>query len=162
MKYKLFGHYFCDNCGKWFKTGCFLPGEKESPKARALYDDIYPKCGALVSEWWQCFPWYREHRKKIKYQLFVEKSINFLYGNHRLKEFRYSKYVGTLSIWIRHDFPLKWKRIGEVWVGYRYGKVYMVEVEDADNLIPQIDKMGLLEVTHELGSYLFKLKTLVL
>ncbi len=56
-RWKIFGYYFCNNCGKWFRTGCYTKDEELDPECKRLYDDVCPKCGALVYEWWQCFPY---------------------------------------------------------------------------------------------------------
>lgn len=158
-QYKLFGRYFCDNCGHWFKTGCFLPGEKDDPEAVLLYDDICPKCGALVGEWYQCFSWWKENRKLNKIEKLRKDTWHFLSEKDSLVEFRYSKFVGTLTVWAPHSYGhLKWKRLGELLVGYRGGIVYMVEMENADYLIPNIHKMNLQDIQDELIKYILNLK----
>lgn len=57
-KWKIFNRYFCNNCGHWFRTGCFLPNEENIPESKELYDDICPRCGALVDEWYQFIPYF--------------------------------------------------------------------------------------------------------
>lgn len=159
-QYKLFGRYFCDNCGHWFKTGCFLPGEKDDPEARRLYDDICPKCGAMVGEWYQCFSWWEEHRKQNKLKRLASQTLSFLNEFNAPVKIRYNKFIGTLTLWARRNNygHLRWKRLGELLVGFRWGKVYMVEMENADNLTPNIHKMNLREIQIELIKYISNLK----
>lgn len=158
-KYKIFGYYFCDNCGHWFKTGCFLPGEKEDPEARRLYDDICPKCGALVEEWYQCFPWYREYLKNKKYQKLYKMVVDFLDNTKTPTEIRYSRFVSDLTLWINHQFgTLHWKRLGELYIGYKWGKVYMIKLKDADTIISNISDLDLLEIKRALLRYVLTLK----
>lgn len=69
-KYKLFNRYFCNNCGHWFRTGCY--SKKEELECKDLYDDICPRCGAITFEWYQVFFYYfyklfhkSAHEKKL-------------------------------------------------------------------------------------------------
>lgn len=57
-RYKIFGHYFCDNCGSWFRTGCYSKEERANKECRELRDDICPYCGTPSAEWWTCFGLY--------------------------------------------------------------------------------------------------------
>lgn len=68
-KHKIFDRYFCCNCGKWFRTGCYFEEEREDPELKSLYDDVCPKCGANADEWWRCISFFYhwlKSRLKIK------------------------------------------------------------------------------------------------
>lgn len=54
-RWKIFNRYFCNNCGHWFRTGCYTKEEEKNPQCKELYDDICPKCGALSVEWYYFF-----------------------------------------------------------------------------------------------------------
>lgn len=165
-KYKIFGYYFCDNCGHWFKTGCFLPGEKEDPEARLLYDDICPRCGAPSGAWYQCFPFWKDRLKEYlvsdKQWKLYKRTLNFLNQFDAPLKIRYSKYVGTLVIWAETKTGklyggtykhLRWGRLDELHVGYKHGKVYMIKLQDADKVIQNIDNLELSKIRRELVKY---------
>lgn len=60
-KWKIFNRYFCNNCGNWFRTGCFTKEEENNPECKEIWDDICPKCGALSVEWYH-YPSYLVHK----------------------------------------------------------------------------------------------------
>lgn len=57
-RYKIFGHYFCDNCGSWFRTGCRTRIGRAKKYCRDLFDGFCPYCGAVSAGWWTWFGFY--------------------------------------------------------------------------------------------------------
>lgn len=37
--------YFCDNCRRAFKTGCYTQEEFDNPDTFELWDEVCPRCG---------------------------------------------------------------------------------------------------------------------
>lgn len=72
-RWKLFNRYFCDNCGKWFRTGCYSKVEEQDPECKGLYDDICPRCGALVGYWFGCFRYFFTRKGKSAHRKRLEK-----------------------------------------------------------------------------------------
>lgn len=84
FKWKIFNHYFCNNCGHWFRTGCYTKEEEQDSECKRLYDDICPSCGALSVPWYYCFNYFF-------YKLF-HRSAHKKYLEKQYKKSKGSKY----------------------------------------------------------------------